>query len=146
MDKRITTILALAGVAFLLSGGIMLLWTIWHPARFVTADAVIVNRHYSDATGKVELLVRFEVDGKAVEKHTQPIRESRLRSGVGSRISVAYSRGWTLGLETWQVYADEDAESASRRVRKMNELAACAAILAGIGLLAAAVGIGRMHA
>ena len=143
---KTTMILMVAGVAFLLSGVIMLLWAIQQPSAFLTADAVFLSKIRFDSPGKVKLQVRFEVDGQTVEKYTQPIRESQLRGEVGSHVPVVYRRGRMLVLETWQIYAYEDAESASQRVRRMNELAAAAAILSGICLLAVSVVLSRMSA
>lgn len=145
MEHKAISALMIMGLAFLLMGGIMLLWTALHPPVFRTADAVIERSIFSDATGKLELIVRFAADGEVVRKHTQPIREGRVQGTVGSHVSVAYSRSRVLGLEAWRVYVNADAAEAARRVRRLRMLCAGAAILAGIGLLAVAAGIDGMR-
>ncbi len=136
LKAKAAAYLLVAGVAFLIAGGIIILWICVCPLTFRETEAEVVTSVFSDSTDMIEPIVRFDVDGETVEHRAQPVK---IGLKAGDRVRIAYGRRKHFGLEGWRIYVGKDAASAARSATALYVAAGVAAMLAGAAMLVVAL-------
>ena len=135
--------LTISGIAILALGGIILIWLLARPNAYITTEASVVKSRVSEGIGKIELLVRFTVDGREEEHYTQPVKSAEVPGKVGDRIEISYNRARILGIDAWRIYAGSDVDGSIRNSRWLSISVAVIMMLVGAALLLVASRMGK---
>ena len=135
--------LTISGIAILALGGIILIWLLARPNAYITTEASVVKSRVSEGIGKIELLVRFTVDGREEEHYTQPVKSAEVPGRAGDRLMISYRRTRILGMDAWRIYVGDDVDASARKAHWLSISLSIIMIVVGAAMLLAASRIGK---